>query len=946
MGEMIRMCQTWTCRSVVALTLLACGWCVAGTIDQSLEAILASKSPAESISALVFLRDQVDLDRLNTEMRNPRMPAQARHQAVVTTLQSAAWASQGALLEHLLELEQAGRVTHWHAYWLSNVVRVDAPAHEIVALAAREDVGVVYYNYEIELEGPVNTSDPGGQPAGPRTPEPGLIAVRAPEVWAMGYTGSGVLVATLDTGVAGTHPALASRWRGLDPNYSGHPQWAWFDPVTNTTFPTSFGAHGTHTMGTVCGGAPGDQIGVAPGAQWIHAAVIDRVSIPQTVADALLAFEWMTDPDGDPNTNYDVPAVCSNSWRLVTGHGYPPCDQTFWTHLDAVEAAGTVILFSAGNEGPGAETIGRPPDRATDEYRTFSVGAVDGNQSSWPIASFSSRGPSHCTPDGSAAIKPEVVAPGVNVRSSVPGGGYEGGWSGTSMASPHVNGVVALMKEACPDLTVEQYKQILVATAHDLGTAGNDNNYGWGMVDAVEAVLMAISLCGPHPPEAQNLNVITGVDTAATITLPADDDGLPDPPAALTYRLMSLPTHGVLSDPGAGPIGSAPYDLVNYGNVVVYTPGAGYYGGDAYTFLADDGGTPPEGGVSNLATVTLSVQYPAPQITTAALPNGCLNHNYSVQLEASQGQPPLTWSLVPGDTYLEGDLGSSSFAEVGTAQNWRGDDKTWSYTLPFTFPYYGANYSSVWVCSNGFLGFTTSAPPFGNSDVYLMQNVRIAVLWDDLRTNENAGDDIFIDETVPNQVTIRWKGTTYAGNPGYPVNTAVTLFADGRIRFHYGPGNTNLTPTIGISMGDNTHYTLSSYNNATSLTNANSHEFVALSPLPDDLTFSGAGLLSGVPIETGSYLPRIKVTDALNRSAERQYTLVISETCVFGLGDLDCDGDVDFDDINPFVLALTDPVAYQAAYPNCNYLNADCDQDGDVDFDDINSFVALLGGGQ
>jgi bacillopeptidase F len=320
--------------------------------------------------------------------------------------------------------------------------------------------------------------------------EPGVVAVRAPEVWGMGITGEGVLVATLDTGVEGSHPALASRWRGNDPAYAGNPEWAWFDPVSSTTFPTAFGSHGTHTMGTVCGGAPGDEVGVAPGAEWIHAAVIDRVSIPQTVADALLAFEWMIDPDGDPGTDFDVPDVCSNSWGLVTSHGYEPCDPLFWGHLDACEAAGIVILFSAGNEG--FSGLRRPADRATDDYRTCAVAAVDGNVPGWPIAGFSSRGPTNCTPFGDPAIKPDIAAPGVSVRSSVPGGAY-GNSDGTSMASPHVNGVVALMRQANPDLAVEQIKQIIYDTAFDLGAPGEDNDYGWGMVDAFEAVQAALA---------------------------------------------------------------------------------------------------------------------------------------------------------------------------------------------------------------------------------------------------------------------------------------------------------------------------------------------------------------------------------------------------------------------------------------------------------------------
>ena len=142
----------------------------------------------------------------------------------------------------------------------------------------------------------------------------------------------------------------------------------------------------------------------------------------------------------------------------MTGHGYPPCDETFWTYLDACEAAGIVIIFSAGNEG--SQGLRRPADRATDDYRCFAVAAVDANDPDWPIAGFSSRGPTYCTPNGDPAIKPEIAAPGVDVRSTLPGGGY-GTKSGTSMASPHVNGVVALMREYNPNMAVDEIKEII-----------------------------------------------------------------------------------------------------------------------------------------------------------------------------------------------------------------------------------------------------------------------------------------------------------------------------------------------------------------------------------------------------------------------------------------------------------------------------------------------------
>jgi len=468
----------------------------AENVDPNLERLLAITPDDEPTSALVFLRDQVDLEVITARMDRAKVTLRQRHETVVRSLRQMAQATQGAVLARLRRLQGDGKISELQPFWIANCVRIDASKDVIGGIAAHPDVEMVYLNYGIELIRPV--AEPRIAPRGkPRGPTIGLIAIRAPEVWAMGYTGEGVLVATLDTGVDGDHSALGSRWRGLaDPRYVNHPEWAWFDPVTDTTFPRAFGSHGTHTMGTACGGPPGEQIGVAPGAQWIHAAVIDRVSTPQSVADAILAFQWMLDPDGDPSTNWDVPAVCSNSWGLKTDHGYPPCDETFWTYLDACEAAGIVILFSAGNEGPDAQTIRRPADRATTEHMVCSVGAVDANNPDWPIATFSSRGPSNCTPNDSWAIKPELVAPGVEVYSAVDGGGYESnGWSGTSMASPHVNGVVALIREACPNLSAQEVLQIVYDTAHDLGPPGEDNDYGYGMVDACEAVNLALSLC-------------------------------------------------------------------------------------------------------------------------------------------------------------------------------------------------------------------------------------------------------------------------------------------------------------------------------------------------------------------------------------------------------------------------------------------------------------------
>ena len=234
-------------------------------------------------------------------------------------------------------------------------------------------------------------------------------------------------------------------------------------------------------MGTMTGlgATTGDTIGVAFGAQWIAARAI------VSGGNANLAFQWLADPDGDPNTIDDVPDVISNSW----GYHDFSCPQYQWYQIDNCEAAGIVVVFAAGNRSSGdpyPESMWAPASRITTEYNTFSVGAVNGNSDNFPIADFSARGPSQCD---HLTIKPEVVAPGVNVRSSVPGGGYQQyGWSGTSMACPHVAGTVALLRQYNPNASVDTIKWAIMQSATDLGQDGEDNTYGYGIINALGAL--------------------------------------------------------------------------------------------------------------------------------------------------------------------------------------------------------------------------------------------------------------------------------------------------------------------------------------------------------------------------------------------------------------------------------------------------------------------------
>lgn len=409
-------CKTWV--TALSIIFVVAASALAGSYSEGFSQYLIDNQSKQTIGAIITMADQVNMDALKAELYARKADRQDWHEAVVRALQEKATESQAPILAFIDNLAKQGLVDNYRGLWLGNVILITATPEALDQLVARDDVLQICPNYDIESVEPIK--GPENNPVIAST-EIGLQRIHAPEVWAMGITGEGRLVSHLDTGVDGNHPALNARWRGYDPRYEDNPEWAWFDPVTNTQFPFDSGQHGTHTMGTICGlgEATGDTVGVAFGAQWICAGVIDRVSIPQTVEDALAAFQWLADPDGNPSTVWDVPDVCSNSWGVTTGHGYPPCDETFWSTLDDLEAVGVVVVFAAGNEGPGANSLRRPADRASTDFSSFSVGAVDGNNPNLPIADFSSRGPSYCTPDGLPAFKPEVSAPGVNVRSSV-----------------------------------------------------------------------------------------------------------------------------------------------------------------------------------------------------------------------------------------------------------------------------------------------------------------------------------------------------------------------------------------------------------------------------------------------------------------------------------------------------------------------------------------------
>ena len=246
----------------------------------------------------------------------------------------------------------------------------------------------------------------------------------------------------------------------------------------------------------------------------------------------------------------------------------------------------------------------------------------------------------------------------------------------------------------------------------------------------------------------------------------------------------------------------------------------------------------------------------------------------SDSLNATGGtQPYHNWIAFGGaNNYTYSVLRSSLYNSVGISMGWKADDDFWSYSLPFAFPYYGSNYTSVNPCSNGFLRLNGADNYWDNSSEALASSNRIAPLWDDLKTTDG---DIYVDESVSGQVTFRWDSVTWSGS--YPANFTTVLFNDGRIRFDYGAGNTGLTPTVGISSGDTvTSIDVPGYSNSSNLTNAKSVLFTPITtPLPPGINLDTVtGVFSGIPNVPGDYYATIKVDDSAILTQTTQQTFI------------------------------------------------------------------------
>ncbi len=473
--------------------------------------VLDHTAANQQAEILVVLADRADISEAD---HLPSKAAKGRY--VYEALFAHAQQTQRPLVTWL---RQHG--VEYRSFYIVNAIWVKADRDTALALAARADVArldgnPLIYNHVTQPKKAV-----APQPGRPDTIEPGIEYVQAPQVWNLGFTGQGIVVGGQDTGYLWNHAALQPHYRGWNGITVTH-DYNWHDSIhTNThgfnscgvdsPVPCDDSGHGTHTMGTAVGDDGGsNQIGMAPGAKWIGCRNMDNDwGSPATYLEC---FEFFLAPypvngtpaQGDPGK---APDVTSNSWSCPD---YEGCNAA--TLLEAVQvqrAAGIMTVAAATNDGfLGCSTIAEPPAIYAE---VFTVGAL--NTGSDTIADFSSLGP--VTSDGSGRRKPDIAAPGTDTRSSTRDGGY-GYLSGTSMATPHVAGAVALLWSARPELRnqITPTEQLLDDSAVHLSSSAcnssgwPNNTFGYGRLD-IEAALYGVALSGTSSQSADPGSLVT-----------------------------------------------------------------------------------------------------------------------------------------------------------------------------------------------------------------------------------------------------------------------------------------------------------------------------------------------------------------------------------------------------------------------------------------------------
>lgn len=787
--------------------------------DEPLDRRLAEQfdSALARESFIVYLRDQVDLS---------------------AAYGIADWGERGrfvyrALAEHAertqrgVRAELRARGVSYRPFWIVNAIQVDGTLADAQALAARAEVALVRDDDRVAMlpsEAALASIDSRCSPDQPANPVCWNIrAIGADRVWnEFGVTGQGVVVASLDTGVALDHPALRNRYRGASGGTFDH-NYNWYDPQGAFLAPNDENGHGTHTTGTMLGALTGgEQFGVAPGARWIAAQGCDGSFC--TTSDLLGAAQWLLAPTNTDGVNPrpDLrPMIANNSWAGGSN------DQWYAGFTAAWRAAGIFPVFAAGNGIGACGTIASPGDYAD----VVAVGATARNGS---IASFSLRGPAT---DG--RMKPDFSAPGTNEGSVGIFSAYPGGYNalrGTSMATPHVSGLVALLYSANPALIGDYAATyaILRDTARRVtdtqcgGANGGNNVYGWGVVDAFAAVARAqvdvpwLELSATSIPLGAGANTTIDVtfDAAAvpgpgiyTARIQVYSGDLTQAPATISVTMQVPPTGGVtiggtVRDAATGAPLAASVGVVGGGHVATDSAGAymltlapGTYTltVSALSYLAQQRiVTVPAGAATDFA---LTLDAPRLALSTAAL-SATLTFNEALERVVTitnQGTRPLYYEAAveyaPFGIYRSDEPGGPAFQWV----NLPPDAATLTLTdttrideipLGMDFPLYSYTYTETSVTSDGVLTFGWPFPYTGLSERCLPASEAYFDLLAPFRADlDPALGGMVRYATIDNGNTfvVSFEDIPAAGGPpNITYSFQTLLYRDGRIMYQYG----------------------------------------------------------------------------------------------------------------------------------------------------------------
>ncbi|MEV4478789.1 S8 family serine peptidase [Micromonospora coxensis] len=714
----------------------------------------------------------------------------------------------------------AGRKADFKPFWLANTVQVTGDAALLADIAVRPEVA------EILADDPVDIPEPLPGQAVPDLDgvEWNIDRINAPRVWnELGVRGEGIVVANIDSGVNYTHPAVAASYRGRQADGSYDHNYHWYDPagVCGTAAPCDNNDHGTHTMGTMVGLDGANVVGVAPGARWIAAKGCESSSCSR--ASLLAAGQWMVAPTDltGANPRPDLaPDVVNNSW------GSNAYDPWYTETVSSWVAAGIFPAFSNGNNGPGCATAGSPGSYAV----SYASGAFDVNNA---IAGFSSRGAGE-----NGQIKPDIAAPGVNVRSATRTG--YGAFSGTSMASPHTAATVALMWSASPAVQgdVAATRSILDDTAIDVdattcgGTTDDNNVFGEGRLDAYAAVTAsprgALGALGGRVVSAG-----AGLAGASvTVTGPMTRSGVSGADGGYAFdRLMvgdytlTVSKFGYLT--ATGTVTVTENQTVTRDVEVTQAP-SGTLSGTVTTAAG-----PAAGATVTVAGTPLTATADDAGRYRLVVPHG----SYEVRFAHSYrcADPVTRTADVGGDVTLDVALpdrvdgfgyacgaAGGSFVSGTELMPLTGDDKTVPVTLPFRVPLYGKSYRQAWVSTNGALGFGTASSSRANTDLPNTADPDLALfpLWDDLYVEADSGVYTAVVGAKPNRTfVVEWRNVSFFASRSSRVTFSAAISEDGTVTYRYadvdGTGvETGTGATVGLENADGTVGFAYSYNSS------------------------------------------------------------------------------------------------------------------------------------